>query len=76
MAENTVGKGEIACDKQFLLFPKCFIRLALQTHENQVKVGKGLNLDWLINFMSFNRVNRKILATLGQSKHLSMISWS
>ena len=22
--ENTVGKGEIACDKQFLLFPQCF----------------------------------------------------
>ena len=23
--ENTVGKGEIACDKQFLLFPQCFL---------------------------------------------------
>ena len=22
--ENTVGKGEIACYKQFLLFPQCF----------------------------------------------------
>ena len=22
--ENTVGKGEIACDKQFLLFQQCF----------------------------------------------------
>ena len=22
--ENTVGKGEIACNKQFLLFPLCF----------------------------------------------------
>ena len=22
--ENTVGKGEIACHKQFLLFPQCF----------------------------------------------------
>ena len=22
--ENTVGKGEIACSKQFLLFPECF----------------------------------------------------
>ena len=22
--ENTVGKGEIACYEQFLLFPKCF----------------------------------------------------
>ena len=23
--ENTVGKGEIACNKQFLLFPQCVI---------------------------------------------------
>ena len=23
--ENTVGKGEIACNKQFLLFPQCFL---------------------------------------------------
>ena len=23
-AENIVGKGEIACNKQFLLFPQCF----------------------------------------------------
>ena len=22
--ENTVGKGEIACNEQFLLFPQCF----------------------------------------------------
>ena len=22
--ENTVGKGEMACDEQFLLFPQCF----------------------------------------------------
>ena len=24
--ENTLGKGEIARDEQFLLFPKCFLR--------------------------------------------------
>ena len=24
-SENTVGKGEIACNRQFLLFPQCFI---------------------------------------------------
>ena len=23
--ENIVGKEEIACDKQFLLFPQCFL---------------------------------------------------
>ena len=37
--ENTVGKGEIACDEQFLLFP-----LALQTLKNQGLFGKGLTL--------------------------------
>ena len=25
MSENTVGKGEIACNEQFLLFPQCFL---------------------------------------------------
>ena len=25
--ENTVGKGEIACKEQFLLFPHCFLTL-------------------------------------------------
>ena len=24
LVENTVGKGEIACFEQFLLFPQCF----------------------------------------------------
>ena len=24
--ENTVGKGEIACYEQFLLFPQCFLQ--------------------------------------------------
>ena len=25
--ENKVGKGEIACDEQFLLFPQCFLTI-------------------------------------------------
>ena len=42
--EKTVGKGEIACDEQFLLFPQCFqrTRLVLQTHKNRGLFGKGL----------------------------------
>ena len=27
--ENTVGKGEIACNKQFLLFPPCFLPIQI-----------------------------------------------
>ena len=32
--ENTVGKGEIACYEQFLLFLEFFKRLVLQTSKN------------------------------------------
>ena len=42
--ENTVGKGEIAHYKQFLLFQSVFKRLILQTRKNQGLFGKGLNL--------------------------------
>ena len=42
--QNTVGKGEIARDAQFLLFPLCFKRFVLQTHKNQGLFGKGLTL--------------------------------
>ena len=27
LVENIVGKEEIACDKQFFLFPQCFQKL-------------------------------------------------
>ena len=40
--ENTVGKAEIVCYEQFLLFPHCFQRLVLLTHKNQGLFGKGL----------------------------------
>ena len=39
--ENIVGKGEIACCEQFLLFP-VFLRLVLQTCKKQGLFGKGL----------------------------------
>ena len=45
--ENIVGKGEIACYKQFLLFPQCFRKtfppLQYMTSENQGLFGKGLS---------------------------------
>ena len=40
--ENTVGKGEIACYEQFLLFPHVFKRLVQHTCKNQGLFGKGL----------------------------------
>ena len=42
--EKTVGKGEIACNKQFLLFPQCFQGLVLQTGKNKGLLGRGLTL--------------------------------
>ena len=38
-AENTVGKGEIAHQEQFLLFSQC-----LQTRKNQGLFEKGLKV--------------------------------
>ena len=40
--ENTVGKEEIVCCKQFLLFPHVFKGLLEQTGKNQGLFGKGL----------------------------------
>ena len=41
--ENTVGKGEIARNEQFLLSRSVFKRLELQTRKNQGLFGKGLS---------------------------------
>ena len=52
--EKTVGKGEIAHYKQFLLFPhSVFKRLILQTRKNQGLFGKGLTLSQTTNFRLF-----------------------
>ena len=40
--ENTVGKGEIACYEQFLLFPQCFQSLSSQGHQKVSLCGNGL----------------------------------
>ena len=32
--ENIVGNGEIACYKQFLLFPQCFQKLSVVNASN------------------------------------------
>ena len=46
--ENTAGKGEIACFKQFLLFPQCFKRFLLQTRKTKGLFGKGLRQQMLL----------------------------
>ena len=40
--ENTVGKGEIACNEQFLLFPQCFQKTCTADLEKSRDcLGKG-----------------------------------
>ena len=39
--ENTVGKGEIAHDEQFLLFPQCFQDLYCRHAKTRASSGKG-----------------------------------
>ena len=36
--ENIVGKGEIACYEQFLLFPQCFLKLSVVDASNWVSM--------------------------------------
>ena len=41
--ENTVRKGEIARNEQFLLFPKCFQKICTEDTTKQGLYWKGLN---------------------------------
>ena len=41
--ENTVGKGEIACYKQFLLFPQCFQKASFPGASKGVIVWEWVN---------------------------------
>ena len=56
--ENTVGKGKIALDEQFLLFPKCFQKACLPGASKGVIV-----LEWvkMLSAICFNLDQSKIL---------------
>ena len=41
--ENTVGKGEIACYEQFLLFPQCFQKACFPVASKGVTVWEWVN---------------------------------
>ena len=41
--ENTVGKGEIACYEQFLLFPQCFRKACFPAASKGVIVWEWVN---------------------------------
>ena len=43
LVENTVGKGEIACYEQFLLFPQCFQKARFPGASKGVIVWEWVN---------------------------------
>ena len=47
LVEKTVGKGEIACYEQFLLFPQCFQKACFQGRQKVSLCGNGLILTFL-----------------------------
>ena len=49
LVENTVGKGEIDCNEQFLLFPQCFQKACIPGASKGV-IGNGLTLNQKTNF--------------------------
>ena len=46
--ENTVGKGEIAHNKQFLLFPQCFLAFweNFQTFSSNLKLSSASSISF------------------------------
>ena len=59
--ENTVGKGEIACYKQFLLFPPCFQKACFPGASKGVIVWEWVKCHFYKGFWSLNVVEEFIL---------------
>ena len=61
--ENTVGKGETACNEQFLLFPQCFLPIWItfchfhQIHNNNYCDLQPLAVWKSLKFVIWERVN-------------------
>ena len=54
--ENTVGKGEIACYEQFLLFPQCFQKACFQ------EASKGvIQWEWVNWWNCFYTIDKSLL---------------
>ena len=51
--ENIVGKGEIACNEQFLLFPQCFLL-------NQIIVSPFVHIFDIISLLAVELKEPKI----------------
>ena len=55
--ENTVGKGEIARNEQFLLFPQCFQNACFPGRQKESLCGNGLSSILALTFGSETVVN-------------------
>ena len=70
--ENTEGKGEIACNEQFLLFPKCFLsiwRTFCHVHQISNCRLQTLSVRKSLKFVVWDRVNKQIfLVSLAEGK--------
>ena len=75
LVENTVGKGDIACNEQFLLFNhSVFRRLVLQTCKNQGLFENGLSYgSFILSANDFNLDLTEILS-FGKELHLYQTS--
>ena len=59
--ENTVGKGEIACNKQFLPFPQCFFYTFGELSAIFIKFERVLSKCLFIH-KKFHSVEKKIIS--------------
>ena len=62
--ENTVGKGEIACYEQFLLFPQYFQKDCFPGRQKVSLCGNGLNI-----IQDINVVFRRVEVMLGKGEN-------
>ena len=58
--ENTVGKGEIACNEQFLLFPQCFLPISFIFVKSEIVVCKLFQFGRVYNLSSGNGLNGSV----------------
>ena len=65
--ENTVGKREIACYEQFLIFPQCFQKTCTADTKKQGLFGKGLS-------QVSHKLSKSILDFLFLSLHAEIFS--
>ena len=68
--ENITRKGEIACDKQFLLFSQCFHSYISLVCQNAILCGNGLNL-----YHAITTLNDPVQATFGKHREKRRKCW-